>query len=136
MLCKEAKLYLKDNSVKELYVLTTSFRMDSRSLFNGLLNLKLNDPITISIYANKKGYITYSLKQNGTRVDWKYTLDELPQPTSVPFRGKTMTDYSVVDDFFEKELNELSSTLFGTKKSEPVKTESTKETKEDQSVPF
>lgn len=110
---KEAKLYLKDASANELYVVSLSFRLDSRSLFNGLINLQTNDPITVSIYTNKKGYSSYSLKQNNVRVDWKYELEELPRPVSVPFKGKIMNDYSIVDDFFAKELNELSVRLFG-----------------------
>lgn len=130
---KEAKLYLKDAAANEMYVLSTSFRMDSRSLFNGLVNLQVNDPITISIYENKKGYSAYSLKQNGVRVDWKFTLDDLPQPTTVSFKGKNMSDYSIVDEFFAKELQELSDRLFG--KREPAKTEKAKEV-EDSSVPF
>lgn len=130
---KEAKLYLKDASVNELYVLSLSFRMDSRSLFNGLLNLQTNDPITVSIYENKKGYTSYSLKQNGVRVDWKFSLDDLPQPTSVTFKGKTMNDYSIVDDFFAEELNKLSEFLFGKRVS--AKTEEVKET-EDSTIPF
>lgn len=118
---KYASLYLKDNERKELYILNLSFRIDSRSLFNGLVNLDdLFDNITISTYANKKGYSSFSLKQNGTRVNWKYNMEELPQPESVMFKGKEMKDYSNVDDFLAKELNQLQERLSGKKIEAPL----------------
>jgi hypothetical protein len=136
---KEAKLYLKDAAANEVYVLSLSFRMDARSLFNGLLSLQNNDPITISIYQNKKGYSAYSLKQNGARVDWKFSLEDQPQPEGVTFKGKTQYDYTKVDDFFATELNKLSNHLFnkGTESAPPEKTETkvAKEVKSDE-VPF
>lgn len=132
---KEAKLYLKDGVANEMYVLSLSFRMDSRSLFNGLVNLQNNEPITISIYENKKGYTAYSLKQNGVRVDWKFSQDDLPQPESVVFKGKKQYDYTVVDNFYAERLQELSDFLFGKKAIETPKIETAKATSTED-VPF
>jgi len=138
---KHLTLYLKDNQRKELYIMSTSFRIDSRSLINGIINLSTFDNVEIGIYQNKKGYSAYSLKQNGVRVDWKYELEELPRPKSVEFKGKTMNDYGIVDDFYANELKQLSERLSG-KSVEPVKpevaakvAEVTKDTV-DEDVPF
>jgi hypothetical protein len=134
-----AKLYLKDESRKELYVVNTSFRMDSRSLYNGLINLETYDNVNISTYQTKKLFPAYSIKQNGNRVDWKYKIEELPEPITVMLKGKKVNDYTPIDEFFVKELNELAARLSG-KKSESVpetaSTTSSSDTSSSEDVPF
>ena len=110
---KKAKIYLKDEGRDELYVLTMSFRMDSYGLFNSLANLETFDNVRISVYRTKRDYVAFYVTQNGVRVDWKYKLEELPEPPSVDFKGKKMRDYSVVDEFFANEFAQLNSRITG-----------------------
>lgn len=117
---KAANVYLREKESNEAYVLELLFNVASRSLFNGLINLETFDNLNISIYQTKKGYPAYSIKQNDKRIDWKYKLEEIPEPILVgKLKGKDVRDFSPIDDFYEKELNELSVRLGG-KVSKPV----------------
>lgn len=107
-------LFLKDGD--ETYLVDLRFNMASRSLFNGLASLENYDGISITVYENKTGYQTFGLWQNDKMVKWKYKLDELPVPDSVTFKGKVQHDYSKVDDFFVKVLQEISGKLGGSQK--------------------
>jgi hypothetical protein len=137
---KRATLYLKDDSAKELYVLKNSFRMDTRSLYNAILNLNAFKDVSISVYANKKGFPAFSLRQNEERVSWKYSLEELPEPEAVTFKGKQMKDFSSVDNFIADELIKLNSHLSGKKSETPIPVPSSpiNEDKKvnDEDVPF
>ena len=89
-------IYLKDE--KDLYLIDLRLNMLSRSLFNQLFSLKTFSGLSISTYTakskkdNTKEYPAISLRQNDELIHWKYGLDELPKPTSVTFKGKTMND--------------------------------------------
>lgn len=130
-----AKLYLKDEALKELYVVNTSFRMDSRGLYNRLINLNQFDNLNISTYQTKKGYSAYSLKQNGVRVDWKYELEEQPEPISVMFKGKEQKDWTPLDEFYVKELTELSVRLGGNKQEAQAPAKTTQDVPSEE-IPF
>jgi hypothetical protein len=114
---KVANLFLSDN--KDLYLLDLRFNMLGRSLFNSLLSLTTYNNLSISVYNrkdktdDKKEYPAVSLRQNDELVNWKFGLDELPKPVSVTFKGKTMNDYSDVDEFFASRLEELAKLVNG-----------------------
>ncbi len=131
---KHVVLYIRDDAANETYSLDLTYNLPSRSLFNGLAGMQSFDNISVSYYESKKGYATYALQQNGERVDWKFKLEELPQPIKVMFKGKEQSDFQPLDDFFEKELQEVVKRLGG--KSTEVKKESKVEKDDDSSVPF
>lgn len=108
-------LYLKDSD--ETYLVDLRFNLPSRSLFNGLASLESYDNVSITVYENKSGYMAFGLWQGDKMVKWKYKLDELPTPDAVTFKGKEMHDYSKVDDFFTKVLQEISGKLGGSQKT-------------------
>lgn len=102
------QLYLEDGD--EVYNVDLRFNLISRNIFNSLFNLKSFENLTLSLYENKteKGvFPAVSIKQNDTRVDWKYKLDELPKVKKVKLGKKEAIDSSELDEFFLNELKEL-----------------------------
>lgn len=130
----EAILYFKDNEANETYRVSLPFRMSSRSLFNGLANLDTFDNVKVSYYTTKKGYDAYYLTQNGVKVEWKFSFEQMPEPPVVKFKGKDMKDYTPVDDFFKTSLLELAQRISG--KAEQVETVAATNADKDESVPF
>ncbi len=110
---KEAILYLRDNTANETYRLPLSFSMAARGLFNSLAGLTTYSNITIDIYENKKGYETYALKQAGEKTTWKHELSALPAAFEMKdAKGNVAKrDYSLVDEFFEKELLTIAAKI-------------------------
>lgn len=112
-------VYLADG--KDLYLLDLRFTMLGRSLFNSLLSLTSFNNLSISTYMAKdkkdeaKEYPRVSLRQNDETVSWKYGLDELPKPESITFKGKTMNDFSSLDNMFVEKLEEFAKLVNGNK---------------------
>lgn len=91
----------------ELYLVSLTYNLLNKNLFNSILNLtddQLCSKIKISLWENKKGYGSVSLRAGDSLVGWKYSLEELPKAEETTFKGKIMRDYTAVDAFFRKEL--------------------------------
>lgn len=102
------QLYLEDAG--EVYNVDLRFNLISRNIFNSLFNLDSFENLNFSLYENKteKGvFPAVSIKQNDSRVDWKYKLDELPKIKKVKVGKKEAIDSSELDEFFLKHLEEL-----------------------------
>lgn len=104
-------LYLKDQQAGETYVLSLNFRNSTRGLFNRLFNLETTDNLTIGVYENKRGYETFYMRQGQERVEWKYKLEDLPEPEPKTINGNRINDYYEVDRFFEENLVEVATRL-------------------------
>lgn len=108
------KLTIVDNAQKESYLLDLRYNIISRSLFNGLFNLKSFDNIEIGVYQTKpktkdgKSFAAISLKQNGERVDWKFKKEEIPPVEIVKVGKKGVSNFDNMNEFFLKNLEELS----------------------------
>lgn len=115
-------LFLKDG--EETYLLDLRFNLPSRSLFNSIASLERFDDLAITVYQNKSGYMAFGLWQGKEMVKWKYSLQDLPTPEAVMFKGKEMHDYTSVDNFFVEVLKEISGKLGQkTKDSQPANQE-------------
>lgn len=105
-----SQVYLKDG--EEAYLLDLKYTIISRGIVNSILNIKdFNKEVEVSLYTNKKGYAAASVRSGGQLVDWKFSLDELPEPTKVKFKGKEMRDFTEVDNFFQAEVKALGERL-------------------------
>lgn len=105
----EVLVYLDDGT--ESFMLDLRFTVASRNLFNMLANLQTGEDLKVSYYEAKNGYDRYSLRQGDELVGWKHSMDVLPKPIEVTFKGKTQRDYTPVDDFLKKELQELNDRI-------------------------
>jgi hypothetical protein len=114
---KHAILYIKDGD--DTYHLDLTYRLSTRSLFNALINLPDAKNISIGIYESKKGFETFSLRQNDEVIKWKYTLEEQPAVEEMVNKAgtKKLTDYSEVDAFFEGHLRAWSDSVLGVGKT-------------------
>lgn len=112
---KHVTFYIRDNDANETYHLDCTYRISTRQLFNGVISLETPDDISINIWETRKGYEALSLRQGDKLVPWKYDSrkGEIPEPEKVKFKGKDMSDYTAVDDFFEAELKEWADRVFG-----------------------
>jgi hypothetical protein len=112
-----ANIWLKDGD--EAYLVDLKYTMLSRSIINSLLNLEdFDQEIEISLYTNKKGYASASVRAGGQLVDWKFGLDELPKPEKVKFKGKEMSDFTKVDSFFQEEIKSLGERVASSENGE------------------
>lgn len=127
-------LYLKDG--EDMYLVDLRFNLPSRSLFNSLAALESYSDVAVTVYENKSGYTALGLWQGETLVKWKYKLDELPQPDGVVFKGKTQYDYSKVDEFFVKVLQEIAGKLGGSQKTVKSTEKPTEAAGADSDTPF
>lgn len=112
---KSVTIGLKDYANKETYLVDTRFNIPARSLYNMLISLTTNfDNLSLSIYNrehNGNEYDAFSLRQGQELVPWKYKIADLPKAIETTFKGQVMRDYTPIDEFFEKELIELSNRL-------------------------
>lgn len=107
----DVNLYLKDAVANETYLLSFRLNMLTRAIINSILNLPSTDDVKISLYTDKKGYPAAAVRQHGEMVRWKYSLDEMPKPESVTFKGKKMNDYTETDSFFVGKVKEFGVKL-------------------------
>jgi len=130
-------LYLRDGD--ESYLIDLRFNLPSRSLFNSFASLESYDNLSVTVYENKSGYTALGLWQGEKMAKWKYKLDELPVPDAVTFKGKEMHDYTKVDEFFTKVLQEIAGKLGGSQKkvaTNPASEAAPAPTGADEDVPF
>ncbi len=108
------KLYIEDESVQETYLLDLRYNMLSRNLFNNILSLTSFEEVSIALRDKKKGdktYPTVYVNQGGKKVDWKYKVEELPKVVKVMVGKTEHTSFDDLNDFFIKELTELSEVV-------------------------
>lgn len=103
----------KDHVENESYLCDFKMNMMNRSIFNSLLNADLSKDVKIGLYTSKKGYPSASVRQGEELINWKYSLDEVPAPEEVKFKGKIQRDYTETDNFFVEKLRELSARVAG-----------------------
>lgn len=130
-------LYLRDGD--ESYLIDLRFNLPSRSLFNSFASLESYENLSVTVYENKSGYTALGLWQGDKMAKWKYKLDELPVPDAVTFKGKEMHDYSKVDEFFAKVLQEIAGKLGGSQRpvaSNPASEAASAAEQKDEDVPF
>lgn len=120
---------LRDNVKDEAYIVDFKMNMMNRSIFNALLNSDLSKEIKIGLYMSKKGYPAASVRQGENLINWKYSLDEIPAPEEVKFKGKVQRDYTATDEFFVNKLKELGASLGKAPVSTVQKSKEVKEVK-------
>lgn len=109
----EVVLVLEDPIEKEVYRLDLRLKLATRSLLNSIMSLKSFDNISIKYYRSKNGYDSFWVTQNGEKVEWKYSLDEIPKPTKVKVRGVETSDFFEVDQWYVGKIMEFAAQLEG-----------------------
>lgn len=104
-------VFLKDPDGSQTFLVDLKLNMLSRGLLNSILNLSKYEDVKFGLYTGKNGYPNVSVRQHGELTKWKYSLDEMPKPEEVKFKGKIQRDYSAVDEFFVTKLKEFGETL-------------------------
>lgn len=122
---KSVKILLRDKEANEAYLLSLRPSILGRDIFNKILGLKELDNVEISVYTNKKGYATSSVRQNGNLTDWKFNFVDLPKPLEIthPKTGAVISrDYSELDELFLSAIKEFAEKfeIFGKSKSAAV----------------
>lgn len=110
------KIKLELSSETGTYVLESNLTGLARSIINCLASAELHSmsEIEINVYSNKRDYPAASVKENGKKLDWKYSIEDQPAVEKSEWKGKTLTDYSGVDKFFINVLlNEVGGKLNG-----------------------
>lgn len=116
VITKSVNLILRDG--EETYILDLRPNNAGRSLFNAILSLESPANISISFYNNKKtNRPQFSLRQNDQLVDWKYTMEEVPEPIKSSFRGVAQYDFTPAEEFYFEKLVEWNNKYCGKKVS-------------------
>lgn len=119
---ESVKLLFRSPDDSESYLLSLTWRMATRNLFNTLLGLQSFDNITISYWRNTAGYETFSVKQNGVPFkDGLLSFDEVKEKIKkVMFKGKEQTDTTELEAYLKDKLVELNEEIAAAPKSAPV----------------
>lgn len=105
-------VYLKDG--EDAYKIELKYTLLTRSILNSLISLEdASKVVELSLYTNKKGYSAVMVKAGDEILRWKFSLDELPKPNVVVFKGKEQRDFTPLDNFFEEEVVKWSNKLLG-----------------------
>lgn len=136
---KKVYLYLKDRKAAdgkgETYLVDLTFRNSTRGLFNRMFSLETPNNLTIGVFENARGYETFYLRQDEQKVQWKFEIESLPEPTLKRVNGKNVNDYEEVDAFFEKELQALAVRLGVAPKAKAASAAADSATHSDETVP-
>lgn len=121
----------------ELYIISFTYRVATRMLFNATLNLESFEDIEISASRNKE-WDNLWLKQGGKNVRGRYVKEDLPAVEEVTVGKKLIRSYDPVNTFFRDELEKLGEKIGKTPKREVAsKVEPTvSESNDDQEIPF
>jgi hypothetical protein len=84
------------------YVVESNLTGLARSIINCLANAELGamSDIKIVLYQNKKGFPGAAVTENGKKLEWKYSFEELPKPETAEFAGEVLKNWKPVNDFF------------------------------------
>lgn len=112
------KFTLTDMDINEKYVFDLLYTGPSRELLNRLANLaSFKEKLKISFYRGDKGFAGASVKVFTTageqKLEIKYGYKEFIEPRmkKVEYQGKTLNDYTKVDDFFDQLIEKVLSKL-------------------------
>jgi len=133
------KLLFASEDSEESYLLSLTYRMASRDLFNSILNLETFDGLDVSAFRNKKGYEKFSLKQNGEYVPGKYTYEEFKAKIKmVEIRKKLESDPTDLNDMLKLELKGVNDKIAKANSGASPAATSKVEVEEDDesSIPF
>lgn len=111
---QKVRLIFADDGVKESYLLELNLSSSGRSVINCLASLESNKNISLQVYRNKRGRVTFAVKQDGQKVSWKYSMEEVPPAVEIlhPKTGAVVSrDYEDVDNFFINELECIATKL-------------------------
>jgi hypothetical protein len=128
---KESVKLLFDGG-EENYLLSLTWRMASRNLFNSLLGMEKFDNLNISYYRNPSGYETFCLRQNDKIVKvGLLTNDEVKAKIKkVMLKGKETSDTYDLNEFLKGKLIELNEEISAAPAAEtPVEKAPAKPTK-------
>jgi hypothetical protein len=118
---KSIKIILRDSEANEAYILTVKLTILARDIINKLLTLQSLNGVEISVYTNKKGYASSTVRQNGEMTKWKFEFADLPKPLEIthPKTGAVISrDYSEIDELFLSEIQSFAEKfeIFGKSK--------------------
>ncbi len=136
------KLLFQSDDSDESYLLSLTYRIASRDLFNSILNLEdLETPIDISYSRNKNGYEKFWLNQNGSAVWGKYPYEDLKAKIKMETKkGITTADNEELDAFFVEKLKEFNEKLAKVPASAPAPKQEYKNVasseEDSQEIPF
>lgn len=102
---KTIELTIEDNDEK--YLFQSSYNQLSRSLINSLLGTPDYGRIKISVYTNKAGYKSIFVENNGEKMAWKYSVEEMQAKTEkiTNKAGEFISnDYSSLDNWLEEQF--------------------------------
>lgn len=135
---EQTKFKLVMSSEDDLYFLTLGNNKISRTIFNCLASAELIGEISMGLYNNDKGYPAIWVKNDGEKLDWKYSLDELNKKVDVQEmkNGKKIYDASELEEFFEKEVVKNITSKLSPKMEQPKPVASQEEEEEDDDLPF
>lgn len=108
----------------QIFFVTVPYSNLGRGLMNSLLSLKAFNDVEIGLYQTKpkvdggKTYPATSLRQAGEIVRWRYSLEELPKPEEIVFKGEKMRNFEEQEKFLATQLVELNKVI---KATTPVK---------------
>jgi hypothetical protein len=100
------KVEVEDAAANEVYVWKTGLTVASRGLFNRMFSLDNLENVEVSFWKNQAGFDTFSLRQNGEVVKWKYDNKDCPPTKKVKVKGKEITDTEDLDAFFVEKIEE------------------------------
>jgi len=132
---KRSAIIRMDDGVDN-FRLQVGFGNAARGFFNSLLSLEDFKDVSVSMYLSKTGYAAFGVWQRDELVKWKYNLEDLPQPEETQFKGKTMRDYTEVDLFFEKHLQELTKKIKVSAPTRRASAETESDDYEEDEIPF
>lgn len=89
--------------VTEKYVISTAFTTIAKSLLNSLASAETFWQLELKLYVNKKGYNSIYVANDNTRLEWKYTIEELNSKVDKIQKknGEVVMDYSELDEFYK-----------------------------------
>lgn len=132
------KITLEDHDLKESYMLDLRANGDFRNLANSILALDPSDVtgLKIKFYSKKsekdgKEYSNIGLYKDGKFTKGKYAWSEMPEIIKIPFKGKTQSDTTNVDNWVVDKLAEFAKQI--TPAAKPVSEKS--QVVEDHGVP-
>lgn len=131
---KTVKITMTDGD--EMYVIDSSYTQLLRGLLNCLANIEVPGFTKISLYTSKSGYASVWVEIDGEASGFKHQWESLKPMIRVyqDGKGKDQNDYSKMDEFYAKQVEELIGPKFRNAYTEEVPTEVPAEAHVDDSI--
>lgn len=132
------KLLVASDDSDETYLLSLTYRISTRDLFNTILNIEdTAAPIDVSYTRNKGGFEKFWLKQNGKNIHGKYPYEELAAKVKkLVVNKQNITDSGELNDFLRDELKAFNERLSKAPAPAPVKQEYKQVEQDEDEIPF